>query len=80
MADTIKVALITGAGTGVGKAAALALAHESYAIVLAGRRKEPLDEVAGEIEALGAKALAVPTDIAKPEDIDNLFAETKGPS
>jgi len=77
MADTIKVALITGAGTGVGKASALALAREGYAIALAGRRKEPLDAVAAEIEALGAKALAVPTDIAKPEDIDNLFAKTK---
>jgi NADP-dependent 3-hydroxy acid dehydrogenase YdfG len=53
MAETIKVALITGAGTGVGKAAALALAGAGYAIVLAGRRKEPLDEVAAEIEGLG---------------------------
>jgi NAD(P)-dependent dehydrogenase (short-subunit alcohol dehydrogenase family) len=77
MAETNKVALITGAGTGVGKAAALALAREGYAVVLAGRRKEPLDEVAAEIEALGSKALAVPTDIANPEDIETLFAKTK---
>jgi NAD(P)-dependent dehydrogenase (short-subunit alcohol dehydrogenase family) len=77
MAETNKVALITGAGTGVGKAAALALAGEGYAIVLAGRRKEPIDEVAKEIEALGAKALAVQSDIGDPESVDNLFAKTK---
>jgi NAD(P)-dependent dehydrogenase (short-subunit alcohol dehydrogenase family) len=77
MADTIRVALITGAGTGVGRAAALALAREGYAVVLAGRRKEPLDEVAKEIEALGSKALAVPTDIGDPASVDALFAKTK---
>jgi NAD(P)-dependent dehydrogenase (short-subunit alcohol dehydrogenase family) len=77
MAETIKVALVTGAGTGVGKAAALALAREGYAVVLAGRRKEPLDEVAREIEALGSKALAVSTDIGNPESVNALFAKTK---
>jgi NAD(P)-dependent dehydrogenase (short-subunit alcohol dehydrogenase family) len=77
MAETIKVALVTGAGTGVGKAAALALAREGYAVVLAGRRKEPLDEVAKEIEALGPKALAVSTDIGDPASVDALFAKTK---
>ena len=77
MAEINKVALITGAGTGVGKAAALALAGEGYAIVLAGRRKEPIDEVAKEIEALGAKALAVQSDIGDPASVENLFAKTK---
>jgi NAD(P)-dependent dehydrogenase (short-subunit alcohol dehydrogenase family) len=77
MADTIKVALITGAGTGVGKSAALALAREDYAIVLAGRRKEPIDAVAKEIEALGSKALAVSTDIGDPKSVEALFAKTK---
>lgn len=77
MAETNKVALITGAGTGVGKAAALALAREGYDVVLAGRRKEPIDEAAKEIEALGAKALAVQTDIGDPDSVANLYAKTK---
>ncbi len=77
MADTLKVALVTGSGTGVGKAAALALAKDGYAVVLTGRRKEMIDGVAKEIEALGAKALAVPADIGNPKDVENLFAKTK---
>jgi NAD(P)-dependent dehydrogenase (short-subunit alcohol dehydrogenase family) len=76
MAD-LKVALITGAGSGVGKAAALGLAKDGFAIVLAGRRKEPLDAVAQEIAALGGKALAVPTDIGDPASVAALFAKTK---
>lgn len=77
MAEIDKVALITGAGTGVGKAAALALAGAGYAIVLTGRRKEPLEEVANEIEKLGAKALVVPGDIGDPASVESLFAKTK---
>jgi NAD(P)-dependent dehydrogenase (short-subunit alcohol dehydrogenase family) len=77
MAETLKVALITGSGTGVGKAAALALAKDGYAIVLTGRRKEMIDGVAREIEALGGKALAVPADIGNPKDVETLFAKTK---
>jgi NAD(P)-dependent dehydrogenase (short-subunit alcohol dehydrogenase family) len=77
MAAQHKVALVTGAGTGVGKAVSLALAREGYAIVLAGRRKDKLDEVAKECEAAGVKALAVPTDVADPTSIKALFAKTK---
>ena len=77
MAETIKVALITGSGTGVGKAAALALAGAGYAVVLTGRRKEMIDEVAKEIEALGSKALAVPADVGDPDSVANLFAKVK---
>ena len=76
MAD-MKVALITGAGSGVGKASALGLAKDGFAVVLAGRRKEPLDAAAREATALGAKALAVSTDIADPKSVAALFAETK---
>ncbi|MDE0306035.1 MAG: SDR family NAD(P)-dependent oxidoreductase [Albidovulum sp.] len=72
-----KVALITGGGTGIGKAAALALARSGHAVVLAGRRLEPLDVAANEIEALGAKALPVPTDIGVAEAVEELFAKTK---
>ena len=51
---TAKIALVTGAGTGVGRAVAIALAKAGYSLVLAGRRKEMLDQVAGEINAIRA--------------------------
>jgi NAD(P)-dependent dehydrogenase (short-subunit alcohol dehydrogenase family) len=72
-----KIALVTGAGTGVGRAAALALMKAGYAVVLAGRRKEMLDQVAKEGGALGGKSLAVSTDVADPSSIKALFAKTK---
>ena len=72
-----KVALVTGAGSGIGKAAALALAKEGYAVVLAGRRQEALDAVAAEVKKLGASALAVPTDVRDPASIKALFAKAK---
>ena len=77
MAASSKIALVTGAGTGVGRAVAIALAKAGYSIVLAGRRKEMLDKVADEINAVGAQALAVPTDVSKREQILALFATTK---
>jgi NAD(P)-dependent dehydrogenase (short-subunit alcohol dehydrogenase family) len=70
-----KVAIVTGAGTGVGRAAALALMKAGYAVVLAGRRKDKLDEVAH--EGGNATSLAVPTDVADPAAIKALFARTK---
>jgi NAD(P)-dependent dehydrogenase (short-subunit alcohol dehydrogenase family) len=75
MAASKKVALVTGAGSGVGRAAALALMKAGYAVVLAGRRKEPLEETA----KLGApgEALAVPTDVRDVDSIRALFAKTK---
>ncbi len=72
-----KIALITGAGTGVGKAAALALAKEGYSLVLTGRRKEPLEEVAAAAQASGAKALVIPADVGDPAQVKALFAKTK---
>jgi NAD(P)-dependent dehydrogenase (short-subunit alcohol dehydrogenase family) len=71
-----KVAVVTGAGTGIGKAAALALARDGWAVVLAGRRKEALEAVAGEVGRAGATALVVATDVADPAQIRNLFART----
>jgi NAD(P)-dependent dehydrogenase (short-subunit alcohol dehydrogenase family) len=70
-----KVAIVTGAGTGVGRAAALALMKAGYAVALAGRRKEMLEAVAK--EGAGGKSLVVPTDIADPAAIKALFAKTK---
>jgi NAD(P)-dependent dehydrogenase (short-subunit alcohol dehydrogenase family) len=69
-----KIALVTGAGTGVGRAASLALAGAGYAVVLAGRRRENLDTVAKETSG---KTLVVPTDVKEPESIRALFAKTK---
>ncbi len=69
-----RIALVTGAGTGVGRAVTLALARESYAVVLAGRRQEKLEEVAREANAT---TLVVPTDVADPASIKALFAKTK---
>ncbi len=77
MASNGKVALITGGGSGIGKASALALAREGFAIVVAGRRPEPLQAVVAEIEALQVKALGVPTDVSDPASVEALFAKTK---
>ena len=73
--STPKTAIVTGAGSGVGKAAALALLGAGYNVVLAGRRVEPLQEVITESGA-GSKALAVPTDVSKVESVQALFAAT----
>lgn len=61
-----RVAVITGGGTGIGRASALVLAEHGADIVLAGRREEPLKSVAIEVEALGRRALVVPTDVTDP--------------
>ena len=74
--NAVKVAVVTGAGTGVGRAAALALAGEGFALVLAGRRPEPLKEVASEVGSTGGRALAVPTDVTDPASIHALFTRT----
>lgn len=68
-----KVAMVTGAGTGIGKASAMALAKAGYALVLAGRRQEPLDAAAAEIEKAGGEALAVATDVGDPASVEALF-------
>jgi NAD(P)-dependent dehydrogenase (short-subunit alcohol dehydrogenase family) len=72
-----KVAIVTGAGTGIGKAAALALLKEGYSVVLAGRRREPLEAVIKQAPGAEARLLAIPTDVGDPKSVAALFAATK---
>ena len=75
MASTDKIALVTGAGSGVGRAAALGLLAAGWHVVLAGRRKEPLAETAGMGGPSGGKSLAVPCDVGDPASVHGLFDE-----
>jgi NAD(P)-dependent dehydrogenase (short-subunit alcohol dehydrogenase family) len=72
-----KIAIVTGAGTGIGKHAALALMREGYAVVFGGRRLELLEAAAAEGRATGSSAMAVQTDVCDPESVKNLFAKTR---
>src|SRR5579875_1390993 len=77
MSTTQKVALITGAGSGIGRAAALALAADGWSLALAGRRIEPLQETARGTRERGVQAIAVATDVGDPESVRNLFAKVR---
>jgi NAD(P)-dependent dehydrogenase (short-subunit alcohol dehydrogenase family) len=77
MTSSEKVAIVTGAGSGIGKAVALALMREGYAVVLSGRRKERLEAAALEGKSSGARTLIVPTDVSDPASVKALFAKTK---
>src|SRR4029077_1721606 len=74
---TPKIAIVTGAGTGVGRAAALALMKAGYVVALAGRRKDKLDEVAAQGASTQGRSMVVPTDVADPAAIKALFAAVK---
>ncbi|MGQ0578307.1 MAG: SDR family oxidoreductase [Betaproteobacteria bacterium] len=71
-----KIAIVTGAGSGIGKSVALALLKDGYSVALAGRRKDALEQAVGESGA-GARTLAVPTDVSDPQSVKALFAKTK---
>ena len=73
---TNKVALVTGAGTGIGKAAALAMLKDGYRVALVGRRKELLDKTAADSGA-GDRAMPLPADLTKPENVKTVFAKLK---
>jgi NAD(P)-dependent dehydrogenase (short-subunit alcohol dehydrogenase family) len=76
MASTKRVALVTGAGSGIGKSAALALLKDGYHVALVGRRKELLEKTAAESGAKD-RALALPADVTQIEHVRTVFAKTK---
>ena len=69
MSSNGKVAIVTGAGSGIGKAVALALLKEGYSVALAGRRADALEQTVKAAGAAASRALAVPTDVTKPESV-----------
>jgi NAD(P)-dependent dehydrogenase (short-subunit alcohol dehydrogenase family) len=71
-----KIALVTGAGSGIGRQVAIALCEAGYAMVLAGRREEPLEETAALAGEFGPRALVVPTDVSDPSSVTALFEQT----
>src|SRR4030081_2508330 len=77
MDSETKVALVTGAGSGIGKRIAIALLREGYSVVLAGRRREPLEATALEGAAFAARSLVVPADVSDPTSVKALFSKTK---
>ena len=77
MASNGKVALVTGAGTGIGKSSVLQLLGDGYSVVLAGRRVEPLEETISEAGVDDSRAIAVPTDVGNPESVANLFEKAE---
>lgn len=77
MASEIKIALVTGAGSGIGRAVSVALAAAGYSVALAGRRLEQLEQTAGAAHASGGKVLPIPTDVTDPRSVQALFARIR---
>ena len=72
-----KIAIVTGAGSGIGRCVALALAQNGYSVVLAGRRKDRLEATATEAKRMNLPVLLVPTDVRDPGSVRALFEKTK---
>ncbi|MDE2846144.1 MAG: SDR family NAD(P)-dependent oxidoreductase [Gemmatimonadota bacterium] len=77
MSESTKVAVVTGAGSGIGKACSLALLDAGYSVVLAGRRKEALESTVADAGDAADRLLVVPTDVGVASQVERLFAETK---
>ena len=73
MAVTGKIAMVTGAGSGIGRACGIALLNEGYHVVLTGRRRDALEETVRQAESAGDRALAVPSDVTDPASVKTLF-------
>src|SRR5438067_10568170 len=72
-----RIALITGAGGGIGGAAALGLQGAGFSVVLTGRRLDALEATAALAKPAGGKMVAVPADVSRPEDVRRIFAKTR---
>jgi NAD(P)-dependent dehydrogenase (short-subunit alcohol dehydrogenase family) len=77
MAVKEKIAMVTGAGSGIGRAVSLALQQAGYSVVLAGRRKHPLEETAAQASPSGGRMLVALTDVGQPDSVQRLFATTR---
>lgn len=77
MTQETKVALVTGAARGIGKAVAQAMLADGYRVVLAGRTAETLEALAAQANAAGQTALAVQCDVGDPASVDQLFARVR---
>jgi len=73
----LNIAIVTGAGSGIGRAVAIGLLEDGYAVVLAGRRADMLDHTVRQAGTFGARALPVPTDVRDPVAVQSLFATTR---
>jgi len=71
-----KVAIVTGGGTGIGRGIAIEFARVGADVVVASRKLENLEKVVAEIKGLGRQAMAIATDVRKPEDVDNMVQKT----
>jgi NAD(P)-dependent dehydrogenase (short-subunit alcohol dehydrogenase family) len=74
---TTKIAIVTGAGSGIGKAVSMALLKEGYGVVLSGRRPALLEQAAAEADRARSSSLVVPTDVTDPESVARLFKKTQ---
>ena len=72
-----RITVVTGAGSGVGRAACLALAADGWSVVAAGRRREPLDDTVARIQAAGGAGTAVAVDVADPDAVEELFSRVE---
>ena len=77
MSSPTKIAIVTGAGSGIGRAVALALLKDGYRVALAGRRRDALEQTLGAAGSAADRALAVPTDVSDEASVRSLFAKVK---
>jgi len=77
MSSPTKIAIVTGAGSGIGRAVALALLNDGYRVALAGRRRDALEQTLGAAGSAADRALAVPTDVSDEASVRSLFAKVK---